>query len=80
MSIKFDSKKYSGSKEQFILAACSFWIAGLAEIIVTLRLPRLLSFLKDFQLLPRSKHVVLREWIFPQKTLYDDEEDEVNEL
>jgi hypothetical protein len=79
MSTKFDTKKFLGSKSEFIFAACSFWIAGLAEIIVTLRLPRLHSFLKDFQLLPRSKHVVLKEWVFPHK-IVTEEDDEINEL
>ena len=79
VSTKLDNKDFESSRQQLVIAAIAFWVGGLAEIIVTLRLPRLHSFLKDFQQLPRSKLVVLKEWVFHNHKLHDDD-DEVNEL
>ena len=50
MSTKFDQvlKNHPSARVPMMFASTTFWIAGFLEIIVTLRLPRLLSFLKDF--------------------------------
>ena len=73
---------------QFYFAAISFWTSGLLEIISALRLPRLVSFLKDFKELPRSKSIRLNESLFllpengynPLVASRLEDDDEINEL
>jgi hypothetical protein len=49
---------------EFLFAVIVFWISGLVEIITSLRLPRLLLFLKDFKELPRSRSTKLSDYVF----------------
>jgi hypothetical protein len=74
------TKGIQAHKARFIVVTIWFWLSALGQIIATLRLPRLVTFLRDFRKLQRSAHIRLSEWMFPKhySDVYDD--DEVNDI
>ena len=74
------TKEIQAHKARFVVISIWFWLSAAGQIISTLRLPRLVSFLRDFRKLPRSAGVRLSEWIFPKhySEVYDDEVNDIN--
>lgn len=74
------TKEIHAHKARFIVITLWFWLSALGQLIATLRLPRLVTFLRDFRKLQRSANIRLSEWMFPKhySEMYDD--DEVNDI
>ena len=74
------TKEIHAHKARFIIITIWFWLSALGQIIATLRLPRLVTFLQDFRKLQRSANIRLSEWMFPKhySDVFDD--DEINDI
>jgi hypothetical protein len=76
-------EKKVGENATLFLAACIiYWLAAISIIVATLRLPRLVSFLRDFRKLPRSRDIQLSQCLFLShwSKLDEIDQDEVNAL